>query len=181
MFPRNWLTLFVPALLACAAVATTAAAQDRFDMKIATEIGRQIERYPQLTIFDDVNGSVDGGVVTLTGKVTMPYKKSDIGRRAAAVEGVRNVVNNIDVLPVSPYDDELRRRIARAIYGNSAFWRYGASANPPIHIIVERGHVTLTGVVNTNVDRVLARSLATGFGELSVTNALRIEDSLIEE
>jgi hyperosmotically inducible protein len=181
MSPSTWLKLFVPALLVCSAMAATAAAQDRFDVKIATEIGRQIDRYPQFTIFDDVTGTVENGVVTLTGKVTMPYKKSEIGKRAAAVEGVRNVVNNIDVLPVSPYDDELRRRIARAIYGNSAFWRYGASANPPIHIIVERGHVTLTGIVNSNVDRALARSLATGFGELSVTNALRTDAEMRSE
>ena len=90
-------------------------------------------------------------------------------------------MNNIDVLPVSPYDEDLRLKIARAIYGNSAFWRYGASANPPIHIIVERGHVTLTGVVNSNVDRVLARSLATGFGELSVTNALLTDAEMRSE
>ena len=99
--------------------------------------------------------------MTLTGKVTMPFKKNDIAKRAGSVDGVREVLNRIDVLPVSPYDDDLRQRIARAIYGNSAFWQYGAMANPPIHIIVEHGHVTLTGVVNSNVDRMLARSLAT--------------------
>ncbi|HEY7499362.1 MAG TPA: BON domain-containing protein [Vicinamibacterales bacterium] len=181
MTPKHWLKALIPALLVCSAIATTAAAQDRFDVRIATEIGRQIDRYPQFTIFDDVNGSVEEGVVTLAGKVTMPYKKSEIEKRAAAVEGVRRVVNNIGVLPVSPYDEELRLRIARAIYGNSAFWRYGASANPPIHIIVENGHVTLTGVVNSNVDRALARSLATGFGELSVTNALRTDAEMRSE
>jgi len=76
---------------------------------------------------------------------------------------------------ISPYDDELRSRIARAIYGNPSFWNYAAMAHPPIHIIVERGHVTLTGVVNSNVERMLARSLASGLGELSVTNALRTD------
>ena len=76
------------------------------------------------------------------------------------------------------YDENLRVRIARAIYGNSAFWQYGAMANPPIHIIVDRGHVTLTGVVNNNVDRMLARSLAVGFGELSVTNELRTDGEM---
>ena len=68
------------------------------------------------------------------------------------------------MLPVSQFDDELRFRIARAIYGNSSFWNYAAMANPPIHIVVNRGHVTLTGVVNSNVERMLARSLAIGFG-----------------
>jgi hyperosmotically inducible periplasmic protein len=163
------------------ALAAPAAAQDRFDAKIASEISRQIDRYPQFTIFDYVTGTVDNGIVTLSGKVTMPFKKNDIGQKAGRVEGVRQVVNNIDVLPVSSYDEDLRLRIARAIYGNSAFWQYGARANPPIHIIVERGHVTLTGVVNSNVDRMLARSLATGFGELSVTNDLRTDAEMRSE
>ena len=83
--------------------------------------------------------------------------------------------NDIDVLPVSSSDEHLRRRIARAIYGNPSFWNYAAMAQPPIHIIVEHGRVTLTGVVNNNVERMLARSLATGYGELSVENALRTD------
>ena len=170
------------ALLVWSTAATAdAQVQDRLDTKIASEIGRQIDRYAQLTIFDYVSGTVDNGVVTLTGKVTMPFKKNDIGRKAAQVSGVREVLNNIDVLPVSSFDEDLRLRIARAIYGNSAFWQYGARANPPIHIIVEHGHVTLTGVVNSNVDRMLARSLATGFGELSVTNDLRTDAEMRSE
>jgi hyperosmotically inducible protein len=169
------------ALFAALALAAPAAAQNRVDTKIANELSRQIERYPQLTIFDSISGTVDDGVVTLTGKVTMPFKKTDVGARASKVEGVRDVVNNIDVLPVSSYDDDLRLRIALSIYVNSSFWQYGARANPPIHIIVERGHVTLTGVVNSNVDRMLARSLATGFGELSVTNDLRTDAEMRSE
>jgi hyperosmotically inducible protein len=70
------------------------------------------------------------------------------------------------VLPVSQFDDELRYRIARSIYNNSNFWNYAIMANPPIHIVVEHGRVTLTGVVQSNVDRMLARSLATQFGAL---------------
>ena len=171
----KWFGWTVFALLVLTWSATAAAAQDSRDLGIALDISRQIERYPQFTIFDHVTGTVDNGVVTLTGKVTMPFKKNDIAKRAGSVNGVREVLNRIDVLPVSSYDDDLRQRIARAIYGNSAFWQYGAMANPPIHIIVERGHVTLTGVVNSNVDRMLARSLAIGFGELSVTNDLRTD------
>jgi hyperosmotically inducible periplasmic protein len=181
MNARTWSARMVGVALTLAAAVTAAAAQDRFDAKIANEIGRQIDRYPQFTIFDHVSGTVENGVVTLTGKVTMPFKKNDIGRRAGSIEGVREVRNLIDVLPVSPYDEELRLRIARAIYGNSAFWQYGARANPPIHIIVERGHVTLTGVVSSNVDRMLARTLATGFGELSVTNELRTDAEMRSE
>jgi hyperosmotically inducible protein len=177
----TWLTVAAAAVFALLTSTTQAAAQDRFDTKIATEMGRQINQYSQLTIFDYVTGTVDNGVITLTGKVTMPFKKTDLGRRASGISGVREVLNNIDVLPVSSSDEDLRLRIARAIYGHSAFWRYGARANPPIHIIVERGHVTLAGVVNSNVDRMLARSLATGFGEFSVTNELRTDAEMRSE
>lgn len=170
----TWLGAVMAAVLMLSA-GSAGAAQDSRDLGIALEISRQIDRYPRYTIFDFVTGSVDQGVVTLTGKVTMPFKKDDIGSRAGKVKGVREVLNRIDVLPVSTFDDQLRQRIARAIYSNSAFWQYGAMANPPIHIIVERGHVTLTGVVNNNVDRMLARSLAVGFGEFSVTNDLRTD------
>jgi osmotically-inducible protein OsmY len=76
---------------------------------------------------------------------------------------------------VSIYDEELRYRIARAIYGNPSFWQYASMVNPPIHIVVERGHVRLTGVVQSNVERMLARSLATSFGAFSVKNELRTD------
>lgn len=150
-------------------------AQDRRDARLADEIARALNTYTRITIFDDVDLSVEAGVVTLTGKVTMPYKKDDIARHVARVDGVREVLNRLDILPVSTFDDDLRYRIARAIYGNPSFWTYAAMANPPIHIIVERGRVTLTGVVNSHVERLLARSLATGWGELSVTNQLRTD------
>jgi len=81
---------------------------------------------------------------------------------------------------VSTWDDELRFRIARAIYGNSSFWNYAAMANPPIHIVVKRGHVTLVGTVNNNVERMLARSLATGFGEFTVKNELKTDAEVRE-
>lgn len=146
--------------------------------RLVQAVSREVNRYVNFTVFDDVSMSIDNGVVTLTGRVTMPYKKDDIGRRVARVDGVREVQNLITVLPVSPFDDELRFRIARAIYGNPSFWQYAAMANPPIHIVVENGRVTLTGVVNSNVERVLARSLATGFGEFSVTNDLRTDQEM---
>jgi hyperosmotically inducible protein len=82
---------------------------------------------------------------------------------------------------VSSYDDQLRQRIARAIYGNPSFWNYAAMARPPIHIIVEGGRVKLTGVVNSNVERMLARSLATGFGELSVESELRTDAEVMNQ
>ncbi|HEX6976095.1 MAG TPA: BON domain-containing protein [Vicinamibacterales bacterium] len=150
-------------------------AQDPRDVRLAGDIATSIDRYTRLTIFDHIGASVENGVVTLTGKVTMPYKKDDIVKRVSKVDGVQAVRDGIDVLPVSSFDDDLRYRVARAIYGNSSFWTYASMPNPPIHIIVEGGRVTLAGVVNSNVERMLARSLATGLGELSVTNALKTD------
>jgi osmotically-inducible protein OsmY len=148
---------------------------ERKDFQVLKEVATSVDRYTQFTIFDDVSASVKDGVVTLTGKVTMPYKRGDIEKRVAKIDGVRGVEDRIGVLPVSQFDDELRRRIARSIYGNANFWNYGIMPNPPIHIVVEHGHVTLTGVVQSNVDRMLARSLATQFGALSVTNELKTD------
>jgi hyperosmotically inducible protein len=162
-------------LLTLLAGAGRAAAQDRRDLRLADDIVRSVNTYAQFTIFDDVNARIDQGVVTLTGKVTMPYKRNDIGKRVERIDGVREVQNNIEVLPVSNFDDQLRYRVARAIYGNPSFWNYAAMANPPIHVIVENGRVRLTGVVNSNVERMLARSLATGLGELSVESELRTD------
>lgn len=145
------------------------------DLQILKEVGTAVDRYTRFTIFDDVNASVKDGAVTLTGKVTMPYKSDDLAKRVAKVDGVRAVQNRLTVLPVSTFDDELRFRIARSIYGNSNFWDYAIMPNPPIHIVVENGRVTLTGVVRSDVDRVLARSLATRFGAFSVTNDLKTD------
>ena len=164
-----------------ATLATGAFAQDRRDVRLADDIGRSIMGYPRLTIFDDINATVDNGSVVLTGKVTMPFKKDDIEKRIAKIDGVRNLRNDIGVLPVSQFDDELRYRVSRAIYGNPSFWNYAAMANPPIHIIVEGGHVTLSGVVNSNVERMLAGSLAVGNGELSVKNELKTDSEVKSE
>ena len=156
-------------------------AQDQRDVRLAEDIGRSITGYTRLTIFDDINATVENGMVVLTGKVTMPFKKDDLEKRIGKIDGVRGLRNDIGVLPVSQFDDDLRRRVSRAIYTNPSFWNYAAMANPPIHIIVEGGHVTLAGVVNSNVERMLARSLATGLGELSVTNALKTDAEVKSE
>ena len=167
--------LIVSGILVWLALVPGATAQDRFDQRLADQIAASVRNYTQFTIFDDVNGQVDNGIVVLTGKVTMPYKKADIERRVARIDGVREVRSEITVLPVSIFDDDLRHRVARAIYGSPSFWPYASMANPPIHIIVENGRVTLTGVVQSNVERALARSLATGWGEFAVNNELRTE------
>ena len=156
-------------------------AQDQRDVRLAEDIGRSITGYTRLTIFDDINATVENGMVVLTGKVTMPFKKNDLEKRIGKIDGVRGLRNDIGVLPVSQFDDDLRHRVSRAIYTNPSFWNYAAMANPPIHIIVEGGHVTLAGVVNSNVERMLARSLATGLGELSVTNSLKTDAEVKSE
>src|SRR5262249_41702480 len=117
----------VAALVFAAALAQPAAAADsieRKDFQVARDGATTVDRYTQFTIFDDVNAYVKDGVVTLRGRVTMPFKRDDIEKRVAKVDGVRSVKDAITVLPVSQFDDELRRRIARSIYGNSNFWNY---------------------------------------------------------
>lgn len=147
----------------------------RKDLQVLKDVAQAVDRYTQFTIFDEVSANVKDGAVTLTGKVTMPYKRDEIEKRVLKADGVHAVVNQITVLPVSTFDDELRYRIARSIYSNANFWNYAIMPNPSIHIVVEHGHVTLTGVVQTDVDRVLARSLASQLGALSVTNDLKTD------
>jgi hyperosmotically inducible protein len=172
MFTR---TILAALALALSTAPVYADLPERKGLEVLNDVAAQVRQYTRFTIFDDVNASLDNGVVTLSGRVTMPFKKDDIGRRVARVQGVTQVRNDLTVLPVSPFDDELRYRIARAIYNNAAFWHYAAMANPPIHIVVENGRVTLTGVVNSNVERMLARSLATSFGAFSVKNELKTD------
>jgi len=171
----------VTLMFAFALVASAASAQERKDLQVFRDISNSVNRYTQFTIFDNIEASVTDGTVVLSGWVTMPYKKDDIERRVRKIDGVETIENKIEVLPVSQFDDELRYRIARAIYSNSSFWNYAAMANPPIHIVVNRGRVTLTGVVQSNVERMLARSLATGFGSFEVTNALKTDEELKAE
>jgi len=158
---------------------------DKKDFQLLKDIATSVDRYTQFTIFDDVNARVKGGYVTLSGRVTMPFKRDDLERRIAKIDGVVGLRDEITVLPVSTFDDELRFKIARSIYGHSNFWNYAIMPNPPIHIVVEHGRVTLTGIVNSEVDRVLARSLASQFGAFSITNDLKtdaeVRDALEKE
>ncbi len=147
----------------------------RNDSRIFGDIVRAVVTYPRYTVFDNISGSVDHGVVTLSGEVTQPFKAADIARRVQRVRGVVSVRNEIQTLPVSFFDDDLRYRIARAIYGNPAFWQYASMRNPPIHIVVDNGRVTLTGVVNTNLERTLAGNLANSSGAFSVENNLKTD------
>jgi hyperosmotically inducible protein len=138
-------------------------------------VQKQVLEYTHFTIFDTVNAQVDNGAVRLTGWVTMPYKREDIEKRVRQAAGVQRVDNRIEVLPVSQFDDQLRLGIANAIYSNPAFRQFASSVNPPVHIVVEHGHVTLEGVVLNEVDRAIARSIAGNFPAFSISNQLKTE------
>jgi hyperosmotically inducible protein len=146
------------------------------DAMLAALVAKRLQRSVFFTIFDDAEVDVDGGVVTLTGRVTMPYKAEAFADLAARVPGVQEVRNEVRALPVSRFDDELRYAVARRIYGHDLFAHYGIQPTPPVHIIVEHGRVTLTGVVFSEVERRTAETIARStFAVLGVDNELRAE------
>lgn len=172
---KSVLASAIVAVFVLAASPVVAGQAERKDLQVFNDIANQVNRYTQLTIFDSISAEVIDGKVQLAGWVTMPYKRDDIEKRVRKVAGVATIDNKIGVLPVSQFDDDLRFRIARAIYSHSSFWNYAAMANPPIRVVVNRGHVSLEGVVNSNVERMLARSLASGFGAFEVKNLLKTD------
>jgi hyperosmotically inducible protein len=174
-----WTRILAPALLTLALAGSAAAQQT--DLQIFRNVQRQVLSYPHFTVFDSVHVRIDEGTLTLSGKVTMPFKRSDLEQRVRKVKGIQKVDNRLDVLPASKFDDELRNGIANAIYGNSAFVNYANQVNPPIHIVVERGRVTLEGVVANRLDRQLAYSIAAMFPAFAVKNELRTEEEVREE
>jgi hyperosmotically inducible protein len=150
-------------------------ARGESDGAVGEQIASQIRRYVFYTIYDDIEVAVESGVVTLMGRVTMPFKVKEIEHLASRVLGVQEVRNKIQVLPTSIGDDRLRETIASLIYRDPLFWDYSIQTNPPIHIIVENGRVTLTGVVRSLVEQRKAESIARSvFGVFSVENRLRV-------
>ncbi|HWF09104.1 MAG TPA: BON domain-containing protein [Bryobacteraceae bacterium] len=144
---------------------------------LVQEIRHQLVTIPYYSVFDDLGFTVNGGTVTLEGQVTQPVVKDDAGRAVKKIEGVTNVVNNIEVLPLSPNDDNIRRGVYRAIYGDANLsTRYGFRSLPSIHIIVKNGNVRLEGVVANEMDRNIAGIRANGVpGAFHVENDLRVE------
>jgi hyperosmotically inducible protein len=147
------------------------------EAKLIQEVRHKLVTLPYFGVFDDIGFNVSGGTVTLQGEVTRPVLKDDAGRALKGVEGVTNVVNNIEVLPLSPNDDRIRRDVYRAIYGDPMLsTRYGYQALPSIHIIVKNGNVRLEGVVANEMDRNVANIRANAVqGVFHVENDLRLE------
>jgi hyperosmotically inducible protein len=152
---------------------------DKSEGHIAQEVRHQLVMLPYYGVFDDIAFRIEGGKVTLLGQVTRPTLKSDAGNVAKRVEGVTEVDNQIEVLPLSPLDDQIRLAEFRAIYGDSVLsTRYGYRALPSIHIIVKNGHVTLEGVVANQGDKNLINIRANGVPNVfGVTNNLMVEGS----
>jgi hyperosmotically inducible protein len=152
-------------------------AGDASESRIAKLVRHELLMLPFYGVFDDLAFNVEGSTVTLLGQVTRPVLKSDAENVTKRVEGVTQVINNIEVLPLSPMDDQIRRAVYRAIYGDSALsTRYGYRALPSIHIIVKNGHVTLEGVVANQGDKNLINIRANGVPNVfSVDNNLQVE------
>jgi hyperosmotically inducible protein len=173
-----FLTGFLTAALMVAGAATGAAGNaPKSDAEIEKAVTHELRMYPRYTIWDDVNFRVANGQVELFGAVSQPFKKADMERIVSRVPGVTSLTSELKVLPLSSFDDRLRIQIARAIYGYPALSRYALGANPPIHIIVDNGHVTLTGWVNSDMDKQIAGMRASGAGLSfgAVTNNLQVE------
>jgi hyperosmotically inducible protein len=169
-------------LLAGLAIACVlAAAQPQQDVsekavaRIQKEVRHELLMLPYLGVFDNLAYKVDGYNVTLMGQVTRPVLKSDAENAVKRIEGVEKVDNQIEVLPTSPMDDQLRRSLYRAIYGYAALEKYSLGVQQPIRIVVKNGHVTLEGVVDNEGDKNMAGLRANGVaGVFSVTNNLQV-------
>lgn len=150
--------------------------RDRKPHDLADRVRHELVMLPYFNVFDNLAYRVDGNTVTLFGEVTRPTLKSDAQNVVQRVEGVTQVVNNIKVLPLSPFDSQTRRAEYNAIFRSAGLYRYAMGSIPSIHIIVDNGHVTLVGVVSNEADKNIAGISANGVpGVFSVTNNLQVE------
>ena len=178
----NRLVALVAALVVAASVAAAAPADQMGERaafeQLAKKVRKELVTLPWYGVFDNLAYEIDGSTVKLYGQVVRPTTRTDAERRVRKLKGVEQVVNNIEVLPLSSFDDRIRVSAYRSLFGwNSPLFRYGRGTNPSIHIVVERGHLTLEGVVSNEGDRRLAYIMANGVpGVFSVTNNLRAEN-----
>ena len=168
-------------LIVCAMLASAAWAQgisSRESEHISKEVRHELLMLPYYGVFDDLAYRVDGNKVTLFGEVTRPTLKKDAERVVQKIEGVQSVTNNIEVLPLSPNDDQIRRAVYRAIYSQPGLDLYSLRAVPTIHIIVKNGNVILRGAVGNQGDKDRANIAANGVpGVFSVKNELMVDKS----
>lgn len=169
------LTLCILSIGLALPVAATAGQDDL--SRLENRVRHELVMLPYYGVFDNLSFRLEGSKAILMGQVRRPTLKTSAARVVMNVEGIDNVDNQIEVLPNSPNDDNIRLATYRAIYGQSALQRYQLRAVPPIHIIVKNGNVTLEGVVATESDKNIAGIQAKGVsGVFSVTNNLRVEE-----
>lgn len=156
---------------------TGALSQKGYD-RIVHEVRHELVMLPFYGVFDNLAYKVDpDGTVTLIGQVARPVLKGDAERAVKGIEGVPRIINNIEVLPTSNMDDQIRRATYRAIYGNDVLSQYQVRAVPPIHIIVKNGNVTLEGAVSRQMDKQIAEVQAKSVPNVfSVTNNLKVDE-----
>jgi len=161
--------------LASAALGYQAAPSPAATARITKEVRHELVMLPYFSVFDNLSYKVDGYNVTLMGQVTRPTLKSDAENVVKRIEGVEHVDNQIEVLPLSPNDDRIRRQVYRSIYGFPSLQKYALGVQQPIRIIVKNGNVTLEGVVDNEADKntanIRARSVP---GTFAVTNNLQV-------
>jgi hyperosmotically inducible protein len=146
--------------------------------RLVKEVRHELIMLPYYGVFDNLAFRIAGRTVILEGQVAQPVVKSDAGNSVKRIEGVEKVINNIEVLPPSPIDDQIRRAVYQSIYSYGPLFKYGHMAVPPIHIIVKNGRVTLEGVVDNETDKNLAGMRANQVpGTFQVTNNLRVVNS----
>jgi hyperosmotically inducible periplasmic protein len=176
---RKIRALVVPAMLALSLVSMPYSAQAgqkeaKPANKLVKEVRHELVMLPYYSVFDNLAYKVEGDRVTLYGQVVRPTLKSDAENVVKSIEGVSSVKNEIEVLPPSPMDDQLRRALYRAIYGDNTLFRYSVSSVPSIHIIVKNGHVALEGAVDNDADKNLAGIRANG-----VANVFSVDNNLV--
>ena len=169
-------TLLMAVMPAVALAQGAQGAQGVTNPQLAKKVRHELVTLPYYGVFDNLAYSINGGTVTLYGQVVRSSTRSDAAGRVKRIAGVNRVVNNIEVLPLSGFDDSIRARTYRSISQMGGLYRYLLGTNPSLHIVVDRGHVTLEGVVSGNGDRNLAYIAANRVpGVFSVTNNLRVE------
>ena len=158
-----------------------AAVTPQVNAHIIKEARHELVTLPYYGVFDWLQFEVQpNNTVVLRGQVVRPTTKSDAEARVKDIDGVSKVVNQIQVLPLSPSDDRLRVALYRTIYGwNSPLFRYATQAVPPIHIIIDHGRATLKGIVANKGDAQLAYMRARSVpGLFDVKNELQVESEM---